>query len=272
MNGFTLQTAARDVVDNLVSAVGDLAPRILTALVVIIIGYIFAKLTERFLRGLLQKLKFDAAIEKVGIQDSLKRIGLRGSPSIGISRIVYFLLFVLFVQSATQSVGLHAISGAIQSFFSYLPNILAALVVILLGSVIAEFASKTVAQSARESGIDYAETLGRLVSALVFFVVAIMAITQLQIETDIVKAVAIVLLSGMALGGALTFGLGTRDITRNIVAGFYARKLFESGQPIEIDGEKGKLISIAPTQTLIEQDDKLVSVPNAKLMDSVVRQ
>ena len=269
---FSLQSAITDVLRNLTTAIGELAPRILTALVVIVVGYLAAKVTERALRGTLQRIRFDALLEKIGIQSALKRIGMHGSPSRAIAKVVYFLLVVLFVQSATHSVGLIVVSGAIQSFFGYLPNVIAALVVILLGSVIAEYASKAVTQSARESGIDYAETLGRIVSALVFFVVLVMAVTQLRIETDIIKSVAIVLLGGVSLGLALSFGLGTKDITRNLMAGFYARKLFESGEEIEMGGVKGTLISIAPTQTVIEQGDKIVTVPNQAFLDGAVKQ
>ena len=269
---FSLQTAARDVVDSIVSAVGDLAPRVLTALAVILLGYLVARLVERGLRGLLERVRFDTFLEKIGIRAALKRIGVHGSVSRAVARVVYFLLIVLFVQAATESVGLTTISEAIQAFFGYLPHVVAALVLVLLGSVIAEFASKAVAQSARESGIDYADALGRVVSALIFFVVAIMAVTQLQIETDIVKAVAIVVLSGMSLGLALSFGLGTRDVTRNILAGFYARKLFEAGEEIELKGEIGTLIAITPIQTLIEREGKVVSVPNSVFLEEVVRQ
>ena len=269
---FSLQSAITDVLRSLTSAIGELAPRILTALVVILIGYLAAKVTEKALRGALQRIKFDTLLKKVGIQNALERIGHHGSPSQSIAKVVYFLLIVLFVQSATQSVGLTAVSGAIQSFFGYLPNVIAALVVILLGSVVAEYASKAVTQSARESGIDYAETLGRIVSALVFFVVLVMAVTQLRIETDIIKAVAIVLLGGVSLGLALSFGLGTREITRNLMAGFYARKLFESGEEIEIGEVRGTLISIAPTQTVIEQEGKVVTVPNQVFLEGTVRQ
>ncbi|MEZ4647380.1 MAG: mechanosensitive ion channel [Candidatus Eisenbacteria bacterium] len=269
---FSLQSTIADVLRSLSSAVSALAPRILTALVVILIGYLAAKVTEKALRGALTKIRFDSLLEKIGIQAALKRVGLHGSPSQALARVVYYLLVVLFVQSATESVGLTAISGAIQAFFGYLPNVIAALIVILLGSVVAEYASKAVTRSAQESGIDYAESLGRIVSALVFFVVLVMAVTQLQIETDIIKSVAIVLLGGVSLGLALSFGLGTRDITRNIVAGFYARKIFDSGETIEMGGVKGTLVSIAPTQTIVEVGDEIVSVPNHLFLDTAVKQ
>jgi uncharacterized integral membrane protein len=269
---FSLKSAALDALHSFVNMVSDLVPRLLTAIIVILLGWIIAKLLEKGLGTLLTRLKMDAFLERIGLTDLLKRIGIRGSPTRILARTIYLLVLILFIQSATESVGLTAVSGAISAFFGYLPNIIAAFVVFLLGGLIAGFASRMVTESAKESGIDYAPSLGRMVGALIFFVVAIMAITQLKIETEIVRSIAIVLLAGGALGFALTFGLGTREVTRNIVAGFYARKQFSPGAEIEISGEKGVLVSITPVQTLLEKGEKVIAIPNKVFLEEVVKQ
>ena len=70
----------------------------------------------------------------------------------------------------------------------------------------------------------------------------------------------------------LSFGLGTREITRNIIAGFYARKIFTVGKELEIRGERGVLRSITPTQTLLVQpDDTVVAVSNASFLDDIAK-
>ena len=70
----------------------------------------------------------------------------------------------------------------------------------------------------------------------------------------------------------LAFGLGSRDVTRNILAGFYARKTFDLGKEIEIRGERGELKSITPTQTLFQQGDRVVAVANSVFLEEVVKQ
>ena len=71
----------------------------------------------------------------------------------------------------------------------------------------------------------------------------------------------------------LSFGLGTRDITRNLIAGFYARKIFSTGKELEIRGQRGVLRSIAPTQTLfIQPDETVIAVSNAAFLEDVVKQ
>jgi small-conductance mechanosensitive channel len=78
-------------------------------------------------------------------------------------------------------------------------------------------------------------------------------------------------LSGLALAFGLSVGLGTRDITRNVLAGFYARKIFSPGDTLEIRGERGVLKAITATQTLIEQASGLVSVANSAFLDETIR-
>lgn len=87
-------------------------------------------------------------------------------------------------------------------------------------------------------------------SWLILFVVGVMAIGQLRFDTDMVRIVTICALSGMALAFGLAVGLGTRDITRNVLAGVYARKIFRPGDPLEIRWRLGLTV----IQTLVRLD------------------
>jgi small-conductance mechanosensitive channel len=136
---------------------------------------------------------------------------------------------------------------------------------------VSQFAGRTVTQAAEESGIEFARSLGSLVAGLILFIVGIMAISQLRIDTDMVRIVTICILSGLALAFGLSIGLGTRDITRNVLAGFYARKVFRPGDPLEIKGDRGVLKAITATQTLIEQESGLVVVANSTFLDETIR-
>ena len=110
---------------------------------------------------------------------------------------------------------------------------------LILGSTVGQFAGETVAQSAASSGVEFAPTLGKMVSGIILFVCAMMAIAQLKIDTDIIRIVTSFVLGGAALAFGLSFGLGTRDVVRNVAAGFYARKILAVGKPMEIAGQQG---------------------------------
>jgi len=86
-----------------------------------------------------------------------------------------------------------------------------------------------------------------------------------------VRIVTICVLSGFALAFGLSIGLGTRDITRNVMAGFYARRVFNPGDSLEVRGQRGVLKAITTTQTILEQDDHLVSMANSVFLDDAIR-
>nr|PIE75916.1 MAG: hypothetical protein CSA17_05000 [bacterium DOLJORAL78_65_58] len=100
----------------------------------------------------------------------------------------------------------------------------------------------------------------------------LMAVTQLKIDAEIVHSVVLILLAGATLALALTFGLGTREITRNLVAGFYARKLFAVGESIEVQGVRGSLSGVTPLLVVIETANGLTTLPNAIFLEDVTRQ
>lgn len=187
-------------------------------------------------------------------------------------RVAFYLVLLLFVNAAAEGFGLVTISNAIAGFLAYLPSLFSAALLAMTGSVVAPFASRMVARTAAEAGIDYGASLGGVVAAVIWLVVGVMAVSQLRIDTDIVRMVAGIVLAALGLAFGLSLGLGTREITRNIIVGFYARKVFRIGEEMEIRGERGVLRSITPTQTLLDQDGRTVAVPSGIFLDEVVRQ
>jgi hypothetical protein len=263
-----LTQAFQGLLDSTISA----APRVAVGLMLIIIGLVVAKLIEIGLRFILTRIRFDSLMERAGIDKAMQRIGVRQQLNSFIPRLVYFLTLFVLAKTAADALGLAAISDAIGAFFAYLPNIVAALFLMILGTSIAQFASETVTQAARNSGIDFAPALGKLVSGLIVFVVSMMAIAQLKIDTNMVRIVASFVLGGAALAFGIAFGFGTRDVIRQITAGFYLRKFLEIGKPVEIDGARGILKGITATHALLEGDSQEISVANTTFLEKIVRQ
>jgi hypothetical protein len=259
------------ILRDLQQIVVEAVPRVLVGIAVAIALVMAAKLIERLLRAVLVRIRFDGLLEQAGIDKLLQRVGIRQSLNQVLPRLAYFLLLLLFARTAADAFGLTAISEGIAAMFGYLPNVVAAVLLIVVGTAVSQFAGRTVTRAAEESGIEFARPLGSLVSGLILFIVGVMAIGQLRFDTDMVRIVTICTLSGLALAFGLSVGLGSRDITRNLLAGFYARKIFSPGDSLEIRGERGILKAIAPTQTVIEQDTGLFVVANSAFLDETVR-
>ena len=256
----------------MLDAVIQAAPKVATVIVLLIVALFVAKLVERILRVILVRVRFDSLIGRAGIDKIFESIGFRRDLSQVIPRLAYYLLLFLVAKTISDALGWVALSSALSSFFGYLPSLLSALILLLLGSALGPFVGGLISRGAESSGLDFGPALGRVVSALIVFLAGIMALGQLQIDTEIIRLVAALCLAGLALAFGLSFGLGSRDITRNIMAGFYARKLLRVGEPVEIQGQKGILRALTTTHAVIESGERTVHVAHGRFLDEVSAQ
>lgn len=257
---------------NLGNSVVAALPKVAVGILLIILGLVVAKLVEVAFRTVLVRLRFDNLMEKAGIDKALQRIGLRQQLNLFLPKLTYFLILFLLAKTASDALGLVAISNAIAAFFAYLPNIIAALLLLILGTTVSQFAGQMVTQAAESAGIDSASTLGKMVSALVVFIVAMMAIGQLKIDTEMVRIVTSFLLGAGALAFGLAFGLGARDIVRNIVTGFYARKVLVIGKSLDVAGQSGMLTAITATHAVLNSDGRDILIANSNFLEQTSKQ
>jgi hypothetical protein len=257
-----------DALNGVLQNVVGYSPQLLAAVALIVLGFAAAAVARWMVRTGLERARFDRFLESVGARQAFAALSER-DPSEIVARIGYWVVLILFVQAAIQTIGLTVISSLVQRAIAYLPSLLAAVLVVLGGLVVGRFISGVVSRSARSLGESHATALGRMSSAVILVVTGIMAIGQLGIQVVVLQSMFVALLIGAALAGALTFGLGSREVTRSMLAGFYARKLFHSGDEVLIGGQKGKLVSITQTQTVIESRGSLKAVPNETFLHSV---
>ncbi len=265
--------------EKLLSAFADLermvfaaAPKVALGLLLLVLGLLAAKVIEVVLRTMLVRLRFDKLVEKAGIDKALQRIGLRQQLNLFLPKLAYFLVLFLLAKTASDALGLIAVSNAIGAFFDYLPNMIAALLLMILGTTVGRFAGQMVTQAAESSGIDSAATLGSLVSGLIVFVVAMMAIGQLKIDTEMVRIVTSFILGAGALAFGLAFGMGTREIVRNIVTGFYVRKVLVVGRPVDVAGQSGILTAVTATHAILESGGQDIIIANSYFLEQASRQ
>ncbi len=259
-----LWTAYRDLVEMVTRGL----PRAVAGLLVVIGLVLLAKVLARLAAVVARRLRVDALSDTLGLTPMLARIGVVERASVWLPRVIYFALLMLFAQTAATVLGLTPIADSIRAFFGYLPNVVAAIAVLLGGTAASDFAGRAVRRAAENSGIDMAGTLGGVASALVLFVAGIMALAQLEIDTDMIRVVTICALSGIALAFGLSLGLGSRDVTRSMIAGFYARKLLRPGDTVTVGEHTGTLVMITPTQTVIQVPAQAdLAVPNGVYLD-----
>lgn len=251
--------------------VAEFLPNIAGAILLMVAGYLVAKGIGIAIEKLLQKLGLDKLTERSGVATAVQSTGIETSASSIIGKIVYWLIFLLFMIAAADSLGLPRVSDTINGFVQYLPKLIGAMLVVIIGLFVAHLVRTAVETASASMQLDYGKPLGTLIYMLIVVVVVSLAIGQLEIETDLLNQVVSIILLAIAAAVALSLGLGTRATAGNIIAGLYARDLFPPGDKITVGEISGRVIEVSTTNTLLELDDGTTyTLPNSVLVESKV--
>jgi len=245
-------------------------PHLVGVLLVLLIGWLLAWLAQRVTRRVLARLGLDHLAERTGIADALTRAGVTMPASHLVGRIIYWLLLLTSLMIVVESLGLTAAAMALRALVAYLPHVLGAAIVLVGGALLGQFLGKGAQALAAGSGVEFHAALGRAVQYIVLVMAAILAVDQLGLNTTLLNDVLGNLLTVAGAGLALAFALGSREAVCNLLAGFYAKDLFEIGQTIKVDGHKGTLEAIGPLKAVLTTAEGSITVPNSTLMDKCV--
>jgi hypothetical protein len=250
--------------------VAGFLPNLVGMLIILAVGWAIAKLVELVSRRILDRVGLDRASQRLGLAETLQNAGIARGPSDIIARLFFWVLMLTFVLSAFETLGLTAVTGTINRLIVYLPNIIAAALIVIIGLLIARFVGNVVSSGAAAAGFVYARQLGSGARAAAILIVAILAFEQLRLNTEVLVTVVTAVIAAVGLGISLAFALGSREIVRAILAGHYLRQTLPEAQPVEIEGRRGILERIGPTDTLFRGPDASWSVPNARLLEMTV--
>lgn len=246
-------------------------PSLIAAIVLLVVGHFLGKFLAYIIAKLLAKVGLDKLSEKAGLGDAVAGSGIVASPSMILGKIIYWLIFLTFIISAADTLGLQRVSDMIGDFVLYLPKVIGALLVALIGLFVASLVRTGVEAALASVNLGYEKAIGGLIYGIIVIVVISLAIGQLEIETALLNQVISIVLLAAAASVALALGLGTRDVAGNIVAGVYARDLYQPGATIRCGDLSGKILEVGSTSVVIRVDaEKTITVPNRRLLDEQV--
>ena len=253
------------------SKVAGFIPNLFVALVLVLLGFVVAKLLDTLLSKLLGKVGLDRLMTGTGLTKLLARVGIHASVSTLIGKIVYWFVLLIFLVSAAESLGLQRVSATLDVLALYLPKVFGAALVLLAGVLLAQLVSSLVRGAAEGVGLEYANGLGRVAQGLVIIISISVAIGQLEIKTDLLNNVIAIVLISVGLAVALALGLGSRDIASQILAGIYVRELYQVGQQVQVAEVEGQIEEIGTVKTtLLTDTGELVSVANRVMLEQRV--
>ena len=204
--------AASDIVRNsLMTLWGGVAlflPQFIAAVVVFLVGWLIAELLGKLAYHIVKILHVDNALSKVGFRQAWEKSGFRLNTPILFYELVKWFFVVVFLMAATNILGLIQVSEFLRTVVFYLPNVIVAAIILLIGILVAKFSEGLVRASVKAAGLMSGNFLGALTKWAVFVFSLLIALAQLKVADDIIKIVITGLIAASALAMGLSFGLG----------------------------------------------------------------
>jgi len=257
---------------NLGGSLAEFLPKLIIALIILCIGVLLAKIVRTLLTKILQGVKIDSIMEKAGMKPALAKMGVTGSLATLIPKILGIFIVVFMIKQASASAGFTDISNFIDTLFAFTPKLITAFLVMVVGIFVGDIIQNATYGALDAKGLDYAGSLSKIVFALVFIVFLTVSLSQLGIETDLLKATVKILLVGVSFAIALALGLGLKQHANNIVAAVYVRDIYKNGTELDIDGKQLKIMGVGPVTTKLQSESgEFVVIPNSTLVTTTVK-
>jgi mechanosensitive ion channel-like protein len=222
-------------------------PRLIGFGLVLVVGWVVSSLLARGVRALLHAIRFNDLARRSGFADFVQKMGVRRDASSAIAGIVKWFIRLIALVVAFDFLGLPAVSIVLQRLLLWLPNLVVALVVVVIGGLAAKTLSRLVRGSSAESGLGNPDVLAAVTRIAVWSFTLLVAVSQLGIATNVIDALVAGVVGALALATGLAFGLGGRDQA--------ARILDRLGERAELAGprlQQARASAREPTRPALE--------------------
>lgn len=196
-------------------------PLLLGALVILFAGYLLAKLLERVTDRVLTRIGLNRWLERGGVLDAVERTGWRARPSRVFANLIFWFVMFAVILIAANALGLNALADLFSELVGYIPSLIAAIVIVLVGIVLGDFVEGLIRASA--GALHGGTTMARVGRGSVVMLAIFMALQTLGIAPDIVTTAFAILFGAVALAMALAFGLGNRELAGEVTREWYQR-------------------------------------------------
>lgn len=206
---------------NLIQAFLLYIPSLINALLILLVGWVVAKIIQWIILRLSHAMGIDNLAKKSGVHKFLEKRGIKNGFSGILSRICFWAVMLIVLVSFFNHLGLELVSDLLNQLLLFIPNVLISCVLIIIGFYLAEFVSSLVFSSLEESNFENPELISKLVFySIAFFTVAI-SLTQMGIGEHIITNIVSIFFGSIGLALAIAFGLGSKDWAESILKRYF---------------------------------------------------
>jgi hypothetical protein len=243
-------------------------PTLILACMLLGLGYMLARVVSVVVTRLLQLMGFDRLLSRTAVQTLLERSGTKQKSSEILGMIGFWIIFLVFLIQASDTLSLTMVSDALTSIAYYIPKIGIAVLVLVLGLIAANFVRELITMTCSSAGITHGTMVAQAVYVAVVLLIVVTAIDALGIDTELLNNTIVILLAGLIGGAALSFGLGSRTAVANLIAAHYLGSMVRVGMTVKIGDNQGTVVAVTPISVVLETREGRVIVPATQVTES----
>jgi small-conductance mechanosensitive channel len=199
-------------------------PQLIGAIIILVTGYIVARILKAVVSRVLQGVGFDGWMERGGIKQFLDRAQTRETPATVLGTLVFWFVFIIAITMAADALGIRQVSEVLSQLIAYIPSIIAAILILVLAALLANFLAGIV------RGATGSDLLSNIARYAIIVYAAFAAITELGVAVQLTAPTFLIVLGAVALAAAIAFGFGAQGVARDIVEKAYERRGDEAKQ------------------------------------------
>lgn len=241
-----------DTFSKLIDQFSTFTSNFISAIVILLIGWIIAKTASIVIKNVLSRVGVDKIGDKIKDIEAIKKFNLDFKLSNIVAWIVYVFIMLFLSVSAADKLGVPAISNMFLMLVNFIPKVIVAGVMTLIGLFLSDVARNFVVALCKSFNIASGKLIGMGIFFFLLFITVILALGQAGINTALLESSFNIIVGGMVLAFSIGYGLASKDILLNILSSFYSKNKYVEGQIIEILDVKGKILKIDNTSIVIE--------------------
>lgn len=251
--------SAANYIEEIALWIGEHLPRILLAAGLLLLGWLLA----RGLRALAHRVmpRLFRLVPSEAFRRGLKTSGMERGLTEAVGGIAFWLIILLFIAVATDVLGLPIVGTLAGGMAKYLPSILTAVLIVIIGIVLGNIARTTIAAASTSAGLPYGDLPGRVAQVVILLMAAVVAIDEIGINSTFIVVLIAIFLATSLGGLAVAFGLGARGTVSNLLASHYLLQNYQVGQRIRIGAVEGRIVEITNVAVLLETPEGRALVP-----------